>query len=111
IANGLNLYGSSQVMMSGSLTKFDASGTQQWSKTYPLPYYGLSYVHQLPSGNYLTGGTYRVLRPAYVCTNDYNGFSAVVDSGGGGLLETASLMSPGDADSDSHVYFITDELF
>jgi hypothetical protein len=38
-------------------------------------------------------------------------FSAVVDSGGGGLLETASLISPGDADLDSYIDIITDQLF
>ncbi|MCY7408964.1 MAG: T9SS type A sorting domain-containing protein [Chitinophagales bacterium] len=109
IASGLKLRASTNTAMDGALTKLDASGNQQWNKLYPLTHYGLSYVKQLPSQDYLTGGTYTAVKLT-VCEDDYNGFSAVVDSAGFGLLETAENYWPGDVDLNYLLDFATDGL-
>lgn len=109
IANGMQVRFSANQAMNGTITKFDASGNQEWSKTYNFPHYGLSCVTQLPSGNYLTGGTY-IAHDNWGCSFDYNGFSAVVDSSGSGPLETDSYLWPGDVDVNDTLDFATDGL-
>jgi hypothetical protein len=94
--------------MNGTLTKFDSSGNLQWSKTYPFPHYGLSCVKQLPSGDYLTGGTFMVCMNNYDC--GYNPFVSVVDSSGNGTLDSTVYVWPGDVDGNDTILFAQDGL-
>ncbi|HYV90719.1 MAG TPA: T9SS type A sorting domain-containing protein [Chitinophagales bacterium] len=108
ISKGMKLRWSSCYAMNGSLTKFDSSGNLQWSKTYSFPKYGLSCVKQLPSGKYLTGGTYIACINGYSC--GYNPFVATVDDSGNGTLDSTDYLWPGDVDLDDTLRFDQDAI-
>ena len=97
--------------MNGDLIKTDASGNIMWSNNYSFPYYGLSTVKQLPSGKYITGGTYHVCDMYTLFERDYSAFISVLDSSGNGVLQTTSYIWPGDANHNDSIYFAEDILY
>lgn len=97
----------------GSLVRADSSGDTLWTRSYALPYGGLSVVGILPGGNLLTGGSY--LR-SWNCINytnlqDYGAFYATLDSNGHGILDSTYYMWPGDANNNQLVDFVDDALY
>jgi hypothetical protein len=95
----------------GTIFRSDVNGDTLWSNTYDFPYYGLSSIKMLPSGNIITGGGFIFARFMYTtCTRDYSSFITMLDSSGHGILETTSVIWPGDANTNQVVDFTDDAL-
>lgn|GEM_PF-1539792 len=110
VSVGSRMNGISQYPMNGYLYKIDSAGTILWQKTCSFPYFGLSAIKELSSGNYITGGTY-ILNQYWSPGRQYASFVTMIDSAGNGVLDTTSNMWPGDANHNDTLYFPEDVLF
>ncbi|CAN5608628.1 hypothetical protein BH11BAC1_BH11BAC1_02500 [soil metagenome] len=93
----------------GYLFAADSTGDTLWTRTYPLPHYGLSAFNIVPGGNILTGGCYLSWN-TFTPYKDFSAFCCMMNADGSYPLAQTDYVSPSDANHDHFSYFVDDAL-
>lgn len=92
------------------LSKYDSSGTLQWSKNFPFPEFGFKCISETKSKSYLTGGAW-VNKYLEVNDRGYSTFITLIDSSGNGVIDSTNFFYIGNANDNYKLSFGDDAVY
>ena len=98
------------ILYGKDVSKYDSSGTVQWSKTFSFPEFGFKSICETNSKSFITGGCWRniyLIQPIPA----FSPFITSIDSSGKSILDSTNFFYVGNANDNYELSFGDDAVY